>query len=124
MKLKNYHKYHKSNNLDLTSVLRTVLDYYESFFRQLCPQLKLEIFKSMIYLSISLFDSKQQYESLVNKLNINFEWLNSFIQQDYDDQMLMPIVNELIDDSVLAAGIYAESLCRCCLHTSKNDLQM
>jgi hypothetical protein len=112
------------NNLDLTSVLRTVLDYYESFFRQPCPQLKLEIFKSMIYLSNSLFDSKQQYESLVNKLTINFEWLNSFIQQDYDDQMLMPIVNELIDDSVLAAGIYAESLCRCCLHTSKNDLQM
>ena len=114
------------NNLDLTSVLRTVLDYYESFFRQPCPQLKLDIFKSMIYLGNSLFDSKQQYESLVSKLQLNFEWLNSFIQQDYDDQssILMPTVNELIDDSVLAAGIYAEALCRCCLHTSKNDLQM
>lgn len=114
------------NNLDLTSVLRTVLDYYESFFRQPCPQLKLDIFKSMIYLGNILFDSKQQYESLVTKLQLNFEWLNSFIQQDYDDQssILMPTVNELIDDSVLAAGIYAEALCRCCLHTSKNDLQM
>lgn len=59
------------NNLDLTSVLRTVLDYYESFFRHSCLELKLEIFRSMIYLSNSLYESKQQYESLVNKIQNN-----------------------------------------------------
>jgi hypothetical protein len=111
------------NNLDITSVLRTVLDYYESFFRNPCLQLKLDIFKSILYLANSLFDSKHQYESLMMKLQNNFEWLTGFIQQDNNDQsqILMPIVNELIDESVLSLAIYAECLCRCCLQTSKND---
>ena len=112
------------NNLDLTSVLRTVLDYYETFFRNPCLQLKLDIFKSILYLANTLFDSKQQYESLMLKLQSNFEWLTGFIQQtdsDHQSQMLMPIVNELIDESVLSVAIYAECLCRCCLQTSKND---
>jgi hypothetical protein len=74
------------NNLDITSVLRTVLDYYESFFKNPCLQLKLDILKSMLYLANSVFDSRQQYESLMSKLQINFEWLNSFIQQDSDSQ--------------------------------------
>ncbi len=59
------------NNLDVTSVLRTVLDYYESFFRHSCLQLKLEIFRSMLYLCNSLYESKQQYESLVYKIQNN-----------------------------------------------------
>jgi hypothetical protein len=111
------------NNLDITSVLRTVLDYYESFFRNPCLQLKLDIFKSILYLANSLFDSKSQYENLMIKLQNNFEWLTGFIQQDNSDQsqILMPIVNELIDESVLSLAIYAECLCRCCLQTSKND---
>ena len=109
------------NNLDLTSVLRTVLDYYESFFRHPCLQLKLEIFKSMLYLANSLFDSKHQYESVVNKLQYNFEWLNGFIQQEADEpaSSLMPSVNELVDESILAIGVYGEALSRCCLQTSK-----
>jgi hypothetical protein len=111
------------NNLDLTSVLRTVLDYYESFFRQPCLQLKLEIFKSMLYLANCIFDSKSQYESLLFKLQNNFDWLTAFINQDNDDQsqLLMPVVNELIDESVLAMAIYAECMCRCCLQTTRKD---
>lgn len=107
------------NNLDLTSVLRTVLDYYESFFKNPCLQLKLDIFRSMLYLSNSLFDSKHQYESLYNKLQHHFDWLNGFIQQDADPSM--PLVNELIDESVLSIAIYAECLCKCCLQTSKSE---
>jgi hypothetical protein len=112
------------NNLDIMSVLRTVLDYYESFFRNSpCLQLKLDIFKSILYLANSLFDSKQQHEALMHKLQNNLEFgLNSFIQQDMSDQSeLMPIVNELIDESVLSLAIYAECLCRCCLQTSRNE---
>ncbi len=66
----------------------------------------------------------------MNKLNANFDWLNSFVQLDLSgggglssslsggDQV---ILNELIDESILAVGIYAECLCRCCLQTSKSD---
>ena len=115
------HRSFNRNNLDLPSVLRTVLDYYESFFRHPCLQLKLEIFRCMLYLSNSLFDSKQQYESLVTKMSVNFEWLTSFIQQDFDDTLLMPTVNELIDESILGLAIYGDTLSRCCLQTSKNE---
>ena len=103
----------------MTSVLRTVLDYYESFFQQPCIQLKLDIFKATLYLANCLFDSQQQYTSLVTKLS-SFEWLQGLIQAEFDDQ-LMPLVNELVDESVLALGVYAESLCRCCLQTSKSE---
>ncbi len=108
--------------------MRTVLDYYESFFKNPSLQLRLDIFRSMIYLANSLFDSKQQYESVMNKLNSHFDWLNSFVQLDLSgggggglglsggDQL---ILNELIDESMLAVGIYAECLCRCCLQASK-----
>lgn len=108
------------NNLDMTSVLRTVLDYYESFFKNPCWQLKLEIVRCMLYLANSLFESKQQYESLIHKLHSNFDWLNSFIQQD-SDFSLMPVVNDLVDDSVLGLAIYAECLCRSSLQASKSD---
>ena len=100
-------------------MLRTVLDYYESFFKNPCLQLKLDIFRSILYLSNSLFDSKHQYESLYNKLQNNFDWLNGFIQQDNDPSM--PLVNELIDESILSIAIYAECLCKCCLQTSKSE---
>jgi hypothetical protein len=119
------------NNLDIASVLRTVLDYYESFFKMPSIQLKLDIFRSMTYLCNTLFDSKQQYESVTSKLQTSFDWLNSFIQADIEttsisnsssslssDQL---ILNELIDESVLALGVYAESLSRCCLQTWKFD---
>lgn len=75
----------------------------------------------MLYLSNSLFDSKQQYESLINKMQVNFDWLTGFIQQDHDESVLMPTVNELIDESLLGLGIYGDALSRCCLQTSKND---
>ena len=75
----------------------------------------------MLYLSNSLFESRQQYESLATKLNMNFDWLNSFVQQDYDESLLMPNVNELIDESMLGLGIYGDALSRCCLQTGKDD---
>jgi len=109
------------NNLDLTSVLRTVLDYYESFFRHPCLQLKLEIFRSMVYLGNSLFESRQQYESLVGKLRVSFEWLDGFVNQEWDESMLMPSVNELIDESVLGLGVYGDALGRCCLQASQSE---
>ena len=105
------------NNLDLTSVLRTVLDYYESFFRQACPQLKLDILKATLYLANTLFDSRQQYESLMFKLqSTNFEWLAGFT--DTADQP------DLVDESTLALAVYAECLCRCCLQTSRGGDSM
>lgn len=73
------------NNLDITSVLRTVLDYNESFFKNPCLQLKLDILRSMLYLANSLYDSRQQFEALAAKLQHNFEWLNAFVQQDIDN---------------------------------------
>lgn len=73
------------NNLDIASVLRTVLDYYESFSKNPCLQLKLDILRSMLYLANSLFDSRQQFEALTAKLQFSCEWLNSFIQQDIDN---------------------------------------
>lgn len=33
----------------------------------------------------------------------------------------MPVVNDLVDDSVLSVGIYAELLCRCAIQMSKSD---
>ncbi len=110
------------NNLDLTSVLRTVLDYYESFFRHPCLQLKLEIFKSMVYLSNSLYESRQQYESLIGKMRVSFEWLDGFVNQELDELMLMPTVNELVDESVLGLGVYGDALCRCCLQASQSEV--
>jgi hypothetical protein len=111
------------NNLDITSVLRTILDYYESFFRHPCWQLKIDIVKSIVYLANSLFDSREQYESLMHKLQSELEWVGSFAQQDYEQSstLLMPAVNELVDDSVLSLTIYAECLCKCCLLSSKQD---
>lgn len=143
------------NNLDIASVLRTVLDYYESFFKNPSLQLKLDIFRSMIYLGNTLFDSKQQYESIMNKLTSNFDLMNSFIQLDLSSTTVTTtststtvnvvpntpnqpsiitstttttiggdqqfILNELIDESVIAIGIYAECLCRCTLQASKFD---
>ena len=81
----------------------------------------------MIYLANSLFDSKQQYESIMTKLITNFDWLNSFVQVEVASESVAEhhqqfILNELIDDSVLAMGIYAECLCRCCLQAAKADL--
>lgn len=73
------------NNLDIASVLRTVLDYYESFFKNPCLQLKLDIIRSMLYLANSLYDSRQQFEALGSKLQLNCDWLNAFIQQDIDN---------------------------------------
>lgn len=106
------------NNLDIASVLRTILDYYESFFKIPSIQLKLDIFKSMLYLSNCLFDSKTQYESLSQKLQVNFEFLNLFITQE--SETLMPIVNDLVDDSTLSLAIYGECLAKCCLHTTRD----
>lgn len=73
------------NNLDIASVLRTVLDYYESFFKNPCLQLKLDIIRSMLYLANSLYDSRQQFEALASKLQLNCDWLNAFIQQEIDN---------------------------------------
>lgn len=73
------------NNLDIASVLRTVLDYYESFFKNPCLQLKLDIIRSMLYLANSLYDSRHQFEALASKLQLNCDWLNAFIQQDIDN---------------------------------------
>ena len=110
------------NNLDIASVLRTVLDYYESFYNNPCLQLRLDILKSMSYLGNCLFDSKTQYESLLSKLQTSIDWLNAFIENT-DQSAMMPTVNELIDESILSTAIYAECLCKCCLQTSKNDYQ-
>ena len=71
------------NNLDLTSVLRTVLDYYDTYYNanRNCLQLKHDIFKSLAYLSNCLFDNKQQYESLNEKYLEQFDWLKLFINE-------------------------------------------
>lgn len=73
------------NNLDITSVLRTVLDYYESFSKNPCLQLKLDILRSMTYLANSVYDSRQQFEALAAKIQFNCDWLGSFVQQDIDN---------------------------------------
>lgn len=80
------------NNLDIASVLRTVLDYYESFFKNPCLQLKLDIIRSMLYLANSLYDSRQQFEALASKLQLNCDWLNAFIQQDIDNLGVISII--------------------------------
>ena len=128
------------NNLDVASVLRTVLDYYESFSRTTCLQLRLDTLKSMIYLANCLFDSRHQYEALLAKLlstsrpegiggsgpggeNNATSWLDEFIDADRSSGSgdYAPLVNELVDDATLAAAIYAECMCRCCLHASSTS---
>jgi len=102
------------NNLDLTSVLRTVLDYYESSFRHPCLSMKYDILRSTIYLANALFDSKSQYESLMNKIE-SFEWFKTTLMNQEDTN------SDLIDDAMLSLVIYAETLCLCCLKSTRTD---
>jgi hypothetical protein len=102
------------NNLDLTSVLRTVLDYYESSFRHPCLSVKYEILRSTIYLANALFDSKTQYESLMNKIE-SFEWFKNTLMNQEETS------SDLLDDSTLALVIYAETMSLCCLKSTRTD---
>jgi len=76
----------------------------------------------MVYLSNSLYESRQQYESLIGKMRVSFEWLDGFVNQELDELMLMPTVNELVDESVLGLGVYGDALCRCCLQASQSEV--
>ena len=105
------------NKLDLTSVLRTILDHYESFWKNQTLQVKSDILKSMIYIGNSLFDSNQQYDLLLTKLEEEFD-LNEFFTLDTSNQANINPSADLIDDSTVAIALYGQSICKCCLQTT------
>ena len=105
------------NKLDLTSVLRTILDHYESFWKNQTLQVKSDILKSMIYIANSLFDSNQQYDFLLVKIEEEFD-LNEFFNTDSTNQANINPSADLIDDSTVAIVLYGQSICKCCLHVT------
>ena len=107
-----------NNKLDLASVLRTILDHYESFWKNQTLQVKSDILKSMIYISNSLFDSCQQYELLLVKLEEEFD-LNDFFNSDSIIQANISPSTDLIDDSTMSIVLYGQAVCKCCLQTVK-----
>ena len=112
------------NNLDLTSVLRSVLDYYETVFIYAPLQIKYDILKSTICLANSLFDNNQQYELLLQKIKNQLCLLHSSATGEQimpNQSSIIPIFNELIDDSTLGLLVYMEIfyVCASCNNRSQ-----
>lgn len=105
------------NKLDLTSVLRTIMEHYDSFMKTHSLQLKIDILKSMIYISNSLFDSKEQYEFLIQKLQDEIDLVEFF---GPDNTSQTGIISDILDDSTAALLLYGQSICRCCLQSTQD----